>query len=146
MSQNKLWSFYVLNCSGTFFYFRGKELLQSHLTIMRECPSNNITHILRDFNNSPPDLIYVDSFNLPFPLHLFPNTLIIKDERVLRFFAKTTVQILYRHFSIHQSFLYKKCILSNMHKFLKGKFSHKRWSNPFVKVQQSYNLKLNHQQ
>ena len=33
------------------FAILGKHFIQSYLIIIRECPRNNITHILRYFNN-----------------------------------------------------------------------------------------------
>ena len=67
----------------SLFPILGKNLLQFHLIIIRECPQNNITHILRYFNNF--SLIYLDPFHL-IPPYLFPNTPKIKDKRILSFF------------------------------------------------------------
>ena len=67
MSQKKL--FFVLNCRGNSFSYVKENFPQSNLIIIRECPQNNITHILRYFNSKfSPDSIYLD------PLHPTPST------------------------------------------------------------------------
>ena len=62
-------TFLSLVVGVSHFSILGKNFPQSHLIIIRECPQNNITHTI--------------TFS---PQQLFPNTPIIKDERVLSFF------------------------------------------------------------
>ena len=40
-----------LNVGMTCFHILGKNIPQASLIIIRECPQNNITQILKHFNN-----------------------------------------------------------------------------------------------
>ena len=137
MSQSKTFLSLIVGVDGSFFYFREKlpsvtfnyckRILFSKYYYKREYYYNNFPLI--PFTQNPFTFL---------PSHLFRNTPIIKDKRVLSFCAKTALQILYRHIQyqyISLFLLHNICILLNIQKFLKRKFSHMRWSNPFVKVQ-----------
>ena len=85
--------FFVLNCMGkSLSYFR--EKLQ------------NYPHI-KTFHWFSLDSTYLDPFHTPWHIHthLFPNTPLFKDKRVLSFCAKTAVQIL---LNMHKFLLYNK--------------------------------------
>ena len=65
----------------------GKDSPQTNSIIIRECPQNSSTHILRYFNFFLPDSIYLTP-QIPLPTNIFLNTLKIKDKRKLSFGAK----------------------------------------------------------
>ena len=115
-----------------FFYFRKK------LPYVKFDYYERMSH-----NQHCPNIKYFNDFTWFYllrpsslPSHLFSNTPIIMNKKVLSLCVKTAAQILYCHFLYkHISIfpLYKKCILFKIHQFLKEKFSHIRWSNPFAK-------------
>ena len=103
----------------------GKSFPQSHLTIIiiRECPQNNSTHILRYFNNFSM-IPFIQTPFTPLPTHLFTNTSIMKDKKVLSFSLLMLDKFL-STFSIGISVFFSNainCILLNILTFLKGKF------------------------
>ena len=82
MSFNKLLVFSIIVRVSHFAILR-KYVLQSYLIVTRKCPKPALlTHIKPAFS---PDSIYLEPFH-PVSTHLFANTPITKDKRVLTFF------------------------------------------------------------
>ena len=84
MSWNKL--LFCPNYRGdSFSYFREKRPSVSLNYCYKIMPQNNITQHVKIFQSFFHDSVYLDPFYPPAPTHLFTNTPIIKDKKVLSF-------------------------------------------------------------
>ena len=93
------------------FPMLGKNFHRSNLVIIRECPQNNVIHILRYFKNSP--LIPFHLFRPPSlhpSTHLFLKTPLIKDKWGTEFLCKNSSpdSLSYLLVSIYVFFTYTK--------------------------------------